>query len=171
MCSRVPPGTHMERNHQCKHEIHTNLLRGVRRGGGCPTSVCFHLKVTAFFSSPFAYLLANDVCSGALSECLHVVRVKMMTARKLLVSYSCVAPRKRVRVRRGQSGGGVAGVGGGGVAKSRTSRWLIYAQGHTQIVHLAFCPITGNIQPEGSGPISKESACNERSEARFYHRQ
>lgn len=158
----------MERNHQCKHEIHTNLLQGVRSGRGCPTSVCFHLKVTAFF---------HFICILTCKRCLLGLFARVFTCRscenddglKLLVYYLCVAPRKHVRIRRGQWGG--AGVGGGGVAKSRTSRWLIYAQGHTQIVHLAFCPITGNIQPKGSGPISKESACNVRSEARFYHRQ
>lgn len=59
-----------------------------------------------------------------------------------------------------------------GVAKITDEPMAYLCAGtHTQIAHLAFCPITGNIEPKGSGPISKESACNERSEARFYHRQ
>lgn len=55
--------------------------------------------------------------------------------------------------------------------KPHMSWCLINAQGpgskRIQIAHLAFCPITGNIKPKGAEPISKETACNERSEARF----
>lgn len=130
------------------------------------------LPVCVFISK--SRLFSSFICILTCKRCLlgHFVRVfacrtcEYDDGLKLLVYYLCVGPRKHVRIRRGQWGGG-----SGGVVKSRTSRWLIYAQGHTQIVHLAFCPITGNIQPKGSGPISKESACNERSEARFYHRQ
>lgn len=94
----------MERNHQCKHEIHTNLLQGVRSGRGCPTSVCFHLKVTAFFLF---------ICILTCKRCLLGHFARVFTCRtcenddglKLLVYYLCVAPRKHVRIRRGQWGG------------------------------------------------------------------
>lgn len=155
MCSRVLPEPMWKEIISANMKYIPTCCREFGVGGGCPASVCFHLKVTAFFLF---------ICILTCKRCLLGHSVRVFACRtcenddglKLLVYYLCVGPRKHVRIRRGQWGGG---------------RWLIYAQGHTQIVHLAFCPITGNIQPKGSGPISKESACNERSEARFYHRQ
>lgn len=93
-----------------------------------------------------------------------VTRVKMMTTP----NYFARRPSQESTL---ASAEGEKCWGGWKAAKSRTSRWLIYAEGRVQIVHLAFCPITGNIEPQGSGPISKESACNERSEAGFYQWQ
>lgn len=176
VCRHVPTGTHIERNHLCKHETYTNLLHGGVGGGeGCPTSVCFHLKVTAF--SFTICIFANvttqrALCQGvymrAHSERPHVWKWwRLETACVILVrrpSQVCLHPPNAMMVV-------VEGLQNHGRADGLFMRRDTHIHTHTQIAHLAFCPITGNIEPKGSGPISKESACNERSEARFYHRQ
>lgn len=143
---------------------------GFGRGGGSPTGVFSSQSHSSFLhtlhickrENTYAQALCQGVCMRAQSErsC-----VKMMTS----CNDSCASSASPLAsVFASTEGDG----GGGGVCKIRDEPMAYLCAGtHTQITHLAFCPITGNIEPKGSGPISKESACNERSEARFYHGQ
>lgn len=170
VCSRVPPEP-IWKEIICANTKHIPTCCREFGVGEAVLPLCVFISKSRLFSSSFAYLLANDVCSGTLSECLHVARARTMTAGNYFVCLR-VAPRKHVHIRRGQWGGGLGGLVVEGLQNhGRADGLFMRRDTHTQIVHLAFCPITGNIEPKGSGPISKESACNERSEARFYHRQ